>query len=154
MKRAISFFAVALGTAAVAFPLVSKCISASPTPSSPAANGLECHRDTYTSGWSSVSSDVQHIEFLPNNKYRGVQENAKTDAMADDYIGEMITTDTTYTFGNPKDWGSIPGGMGGFTVNRLTTRLEGYWEGSSLVITQTGWCIPDYIPPRPIPKKL
>jgi hypothetical protein len=161
MKRAIRFFTIALGTAAVAFPLVSKCISASPTPSPPAANGLECHVEEYMSEFnslngkttSSTTSSVDRIEFLPDNRFRGVDDYAKNDVMANDYIGTMTTTDTTYSFCGLKDCGQVPSFVA-FTVDRLTTRLEGRFHGSSLTILKSGWCAPGYIPPRSTPKKL
>jgi hypothetical protein len=167
MKGAIGFFAIALGTAAIGLPMAYKYISASAspahTPGPQAANGLECRVEEYMNEFNSLNSKntasttnyVVQIEFLPDNEFRAVDYTAINDVMANDYIGKLVTTDTTYSFQDLKNSSSsnVPSFIS-FTVNRLTTKLDGYFHGDTLTIIHSGWCTPAYVPPRSIPNKL
>ena len=167
MKGAIGLFAIALGTAAIAFPMTCKYISASasPVPGHQAANGLECHVELYVNEFASydgkstasTTNYVVQIEFLPDNKFRAVDptHSAINDVMANDYIGKLVTTDTTYSFQDLKNSSpsDVPSSIS-FTINRATARLEGEYVGNPLYIYHSGWCTSAYVPPRPVPNKL
>jgi hypothetical protein len=176
MNRAITFCAIALGIPAVTYAAVESYMSGRAMLGVHAVNGLECtiEKDELLtepsldgSHTSTGSSNIRHIEFLHNSKFRVVDESATNDVLANDYIGAMTTTDTTYTFGeqqnrisakNPND--VIRNDFSGLAVDRLATKLYGhYMDGTPgsvlyMAVTITGWCTPAYIPPRPIPKKL
>ena len=53
---------------------------------------------------------------------------AINDVMANDYIGKLLTTDTTYSFQylENSSYSNVPIFIS-FTVNRLTTKLDGYF---------------------------
>ena len=114
MNRAITFCAIALGIPAVTCAAVSNYMSAHSVLSGVHANnGLECTMDTKYTGDPVPGLPglklyygivVWHIEFLPNNKFRVVDDKAENDISANDYIGTMTTTDTTYTFVDPIVW--------------------------------------------------
>lgn len=116
MNRAITFCAIALGIPAVTCEAVSNYLSMhSVLIGIHADNGLVCtlermehtSRDAlpynYRNGIADedVWHNVWHIEFLPNNKFRVVDEKAVNDILADDYIGTMTTTDKAYTLEIP-----------------------------------------------------
>ena len=189
MKRAITFCALVLGVPTVTYTAIESFMLG--RFSVHAANGLECTMEredvpappqpgqSHHRTEPIRTSDIRHIEFLPENKFRLVDERARNDVLANDYIGMMTTTDTTYTFGVPRDREKfeeqIPGSssalvielerlgsqmardFSGLVVDRVTTKLfEHYIEGPALPneITITGWCTPSYVTPRPVPKKL
>jgi hypothetical protein len=175
MNRAITFCAIVVGIPAVTCAAVSNYMRThSVLPGIHADNGLECTMDTKYKGDAIPGLPglklyynivVWHIEFLLNNKFRVVDEKAANDILANDYIGTMTTTDTTYTFVDPIVWTedgtlirkniSDLKDFSGLVVNRLTTKVyEHYTEDKGAEFTITGWCTPAYVPPRPIPKKL
>jgi hypothetical protein len=66
MKGAIGFFAIAVGTAAIAFPMTYKYIPASAGPaqtrSPQAANGLECHVEEYDNELTRLMVKTRHLQ--------------------------------------------------------------------------------------------
>ena len=167
MNRAVTFCAIALS-----LPVATYLVANGYTPTLSvlsgihANNGLECTMDPNYKDISGLLPKgykryydivVWHIEFLPNNRFRIVDEKAAND------IGTMTTTDTTYTFLDPIDWtnhssiGKVLSGLresSGLAVNRLTIKLYERYTDEYSEITITGWCTPAYVPPRPVPKKL
>jgi hypothetical protein len=174
--KAVKFCAIALAAAAVTYVAISRY---SPALSVQAANGLECTLEgenkttnhpskslgltlPYDSsnphdrpGAAPTESRLRHIEFLPDNRFRVVDEEARNDVLANDYFGTMTTTDTAYTFGVPGDRekGEIGREFSGLVVDRQTTKLyEHYVEvfaASDTETTITGWCTSTYVAPGP-----